>query len=110
VDNTTGDFIVGHSHKSILLQNSPLSQGLQERARVFNLPVFSRAKLTKMVCKCSLVERLDLLPMAVLLMIGGKLPAKTGKIHSLGRAFTMVVNVLPSEQVWPSNVSTCPPI
>ena len=59
-----------------------------------------------MVCKCSLVERLDLLPMAVLLMIGGKLPAKTGKIHSLGRAFTMVVNVLPSEQVLPSDMST----
>ena len=41
-----------------------------------------------MVCKCSLVERLDLLPIAVLLMIGGKLPAKTGKIRSLRRAFT----------------------
>jgi hypothetical protein len=39
------------------------------------LPVFSRAEFTKMVCKCSLVERLDLLPMAVLLTIGGKLPA-----------------------------------
>jgi len=35
-----------------------------------------------MVCKCSLVERLDLLPMAVLLMIGGNLPAKTGTIRS----------------------------
>src|SRR5437588_4356642 len=55
---------------------------------VFNLPVFSRAEFTKMVCKCSLVERLDLLPIAVLLMIGGKLPAKTGKIRSLRRAFT----------------------
>ena len=39
--------------------------------RVFNLLVFSRAEFTKMVCKCSLVERLDLLPMAVLLMIEG---------------------------------------
>src|SRR5258706_568685 len=29
-----------------------------------------------MVCKCSLVEQLDLLPIAVLLMIGGKLPAQ----------------------------------
>jgi hypothetical protein len=74
VDNTTGDFIFGHSHKSILLQNSPLSQGLQERVRVFNLLVFSRAELTKMVCKCSLVERLDRLPMAVLLMIGANCP------------------------------------
>ncbi|MGH2495704.1 MAG: hypothetical protein ACRDIV_13475 [Ktedonobacteraceae bacterium] len=32
--------------------------------RVFNLLVFSRAEFTKMVCKYSLVERLDLLPMA----------------------------------------------
>jgi len=32
-----------------------------------------------MVCKCSLVERLDLLPMAVLLMIGGKLSAQRAK-------------------------------
>ena len=55
---------------------------------VFNLPVFSRAECTKMVCTCSLVERLDLLPMAVLLMVGGKLPAKTGKIRSLRRACT----------------------
>jgi len=31
------------------------------------------------VCKCSLVERLDLLPIAVLLMIGGKLPAQRAK-------------------------------
>ena len=38
---------------------------------VFKLLVFSRAEFTKMVCKCSLVERLDLLPMAVLLMIEG---------------------------------------
>ncbi len=50
---------------------------------VFNVPVFSRAELTKMVCTCSLVERLDLLPLAVLLMSGGKLPAKTGQIRSL---------------------------
>jgi hypothetical protein len=55
---------------------------LQERARVFNLPVFSRAEFTKMVCKCSLVERLDLLPIAVLLMIGGKL-ADYGKVLPL---------------------------
>ena len=46
---------------------------------VFNLLVFSRAELTKMVGKCSLVERLDLLPMSVLLMIGGKLPAQRAK-------------------------------
>jgi hypothetical protein len=32
-----------------------------------------------MVCKCSLVERLDLLPMAVLLMIGGNVPASRAK-------------------------------
>ena len=52
---------------------------------VFNLPVFSRAELTKMVCKCSLVERLDLLPIAVLLMIGGKLPAQRAKsAHFVG--------------------------
>jgi hypothetical protein len=52
---------------------------------VFNLPVFSRAECTKMVCKCSLVERLDLLPMAVLLMIGGKLPARRAKsAHFVG--------------------------
>jgi hypothetical protein len=38
-----------------------------------------------MVCKCSLVERLDLLPMAVLLMIGGKLPAQRAKsAHFVG--------------------------
>src|SRR5213080_354905 len=38
-----------------------------------------------MVCKCSLVERLDLLPMAVLLMIGGKLPARRAKsAHFVG--------------------------
>jgi len=38
-----------------------------------------------MVCKCSLVERLDLLPMAVLLMIGGKLPARPAKsAHFVG--------------------------
>src|SRR5207237_7770405 len=41
---------------------------------VFNLPVLSRAELTIMVCKCSLVERLDLLPIAVLLMIGANCP------------------------------------
>jgi hypothetical protein len=77
--------MVGPSHMSILLQNSPLSQGVQERARVFNLPVFSRAELTKMVCKWSLVERLDLLPMAVLLMSGGKLPAQRAKsAHFVG--------------------------
>jgi hypothetical protein len=52
---------------------------------VFNLPVFSRAEFTKMVCKCSLVERLDLLPIAVLLMIGGKLPAQRAKsAHFVG--------------------------
>src|SRR5437588_11737060 len=52
---------------------------------VFNLPVFSRAELTKMVCKCSLVERLDLLPIASLLMIGGKLPAQRAKsAHFVG--------------------------
>src|SRR2546421_11740378 len=52
---------------------------------VFNLPVFSRAEFTKMVCKCSLVERLDLLPMAVLLTIGGKLPAQRAKpAHFVG--------------------------
>ena len=38
-----------------------------------------------MVCKCSLVERLDLLPMAVLLMIGGKLPARRAQsAHFVG--------------------------
>ncbi len=38
-----------------------------------------------MVCKCSIVERLDLLPMAVLLMIGGKLPAQRAKsAHFVG--------------------------
>src|SRR5436305_4021567 len=38
-----------------------------------------------MVYKCSLVERLDLLPMAVLLMIGGKLPAQRAKsAHFVG--------------------------
>ena len=38
-----------------------------------------------MVCKCSLVERLDLLPIAVLLMIGGKLPAQRAKsAHFVG--------------------------
>jgi len=38
-----------------------------------------------MVCKCSLVERLDLLPMAVLLTIGGKLPAQRAKsAHFVG--------------------------
>jgi len=38
-----------------------------------------------MVCKWSLVERLDLLPMAVLLMIGGKLPAQRAKsAHFVG--------------------------
>jgi hypothetical protein len=50
-----------------------------------NLPAFSRAEFTKMVCTCSLVERLDLLPMAVLLMIGGKLPARRAKsAHFVG--------------------------
>src|SRR6266487_1761559 len=38
-----------------------------------------------MVCKCSLVERLDLLPIAVLLMSGGKLPAQRAKsAHFVG--------------------------
>jgi hypothetical protein len=38
-----------------------------------------------MVCKCSLVERLDLLPMAMLLMSGGKLPARRAKsAHFVG--------------------------
>src|SRR5437762_6249461 len=55
---------------------------------VFNVPVFSRAECTQMVCTCSRVERLDLLPIAVLLMSGGKLPSKTGKIRSLRRACT----------------------
>lgn len=76
MDNTTGDVIVGRSHTSILTHNSPLSQGLLERVRVFNLLIFSRAACTKMVCKRSLVERLDLLPMAVLLKTLGKLPAQ----------------------------------
>src|SRR5713101_1985789 len=58
---------------------------LPPRYGVFNLPVFSRAEFTKMVCKCSLVERLDLLPIAVLLMIGGKLPAQRAKsAHFVG--------------------------
>lgn len=53
--------------------------------RVFNVLVFSRAELTKMVYKCSLVERLALLPMAVLLMVGGKLPAQRAKsAHFVG--------------------------
>jgi hypothetical protein len=60
-------------------------QGVLERARVFNVPVFSRAELTKMVCKWSLVERLDLRPSAVLLRIGGKLPARRAKsAHFVG--------------------------
>src|SRR5579885_1272956 len=45
---------------------------------VFHWPVFSRAELTTMVCTWSLVEQLDLLPIAVLLMNGGNLPAETG--------------------------------
>jgi NAD(P)-dependent dehydrogenase (short-subunit alcohol dehydrogenase family) len=53
--------------------------------RVFNLLVFSRAELTKMVCTSSLVERLDLLPIAVLLMTLGKLPARRAKsAHFVG--------------------------
>ena len=75
--------MVGHRHTSILRQNSALSLGVQGRARVFNVPVFSRAEWTTMVCTCSLVERLDLRPLAVLLKTLGKLPAKTGKIRSL---------------------------
>ena len=43
VDNPTGDFMVGSRHTSILLPNGPLSQGVQ-RARVFNVPVFSRGR------------------------------------------------------------------
>ncbi len=46
---------------------------------VFTLLVFYRAECAKMVYKSSLVERLDLLPMATLLMIGSKLPAQRTK-------------------------------
>src|SRR5260221_4668543 len=61
---------------------------------VFNLLVFSRAELTKMVCKCSLVERLDLLPIAVLLMIGGKLPAQRAKSgHFVGLYWLLRLSV-----------------
>ena len=58
---------------------------------VFHLLVFSRAECTKMVCTCALVGQLCLLRVAVLLNIRGKMPAKTGKIFSLRRAFTTQV-------------------
>ncbi len=41
-----------------------------------------------MVCICSLVERLDLRPSAVLLMSGGKLPARWANSAHARRAFT----------------------
>jgi hypothetical protein len=45
-----------------------------------------------MVCKCSLVEQLDLLPIAVLLMIGGKLPARRAKsAHFLRKSSPVAV-------------------
>ncbi len=47
--------------------------------RVFNVLIFARAECTKMVCKRSLVERLDLRPSAVLLKTLGKLPAQKAK-------------------------------
>src|SRR5205085_289695 len=74
---------------------------------VFNLPVFSRAEFTKMVCKCSLVERLDLLPMAVLLMIGGKLPAQRAKSTHLG-GLSHLVNDLKPPRFLPRNWHTAP--
>src|ERR1700719_4392314 len=40
-------------------------------------------RIDQMGCNCSLVERLDMRPLAVLLISGGKLPAKTDKIRSL---------------------------
>src|SRR3989440_12128267 len=46
---------------------------------VFNVPVFSRAECTTMGCTCSRVERLDLLPIAVLLMSAGRLRAQWRK-------------------------------
>jgi hypothetical protein len=49
---------------------------------VFNVPVFFRAEWTKLVCISSLVERLDLLSMAMLLSLG-QIARKTGKIRSL---------------------------
>jgi hypothetical protein len=85
VDHTTGDVIVGPSHTSILLQKSPLSQGLQGRARVFTWPVFSRDAWTQIGYNCSLVEGLDMRPSAVLLMSGGKLPARrANSAHFVG--------------------------
>ena len=58
---------------------------LPPRYGVFHWPDFSRAELTNMGCQWSLVGRLDLLPMAVLLMIGGKLPAQRAKsAHFVG--------------------------
>ena len=53
------------------------------------MPVCSPAECTKMVCTCSLVERLDLLPMVVLLKTLGKLPARRAKSAHLRLAFTI---------------------
>jgi hypothetical protein len=41
---------------------------------VFNVPVFCRAEWTKLVYTWSFVERLDLLPMAVLRRMGANCP------------------------------------
>lgn len=52
---------------------------------VFTVPVFFRAEWTKLVYTWSFVERLDLLPMAVLLRSGGKLPARgVRSAHGVG--------------------------
>ncbi len=57
---------------------------------------FLPAELTKIVCICSLVERLDLLPMAVRLMIGGKLPAHfAGHLPALSHTTEQVEYTMP---------------